>query len=118
MGLNNAGQLIARSWAGNGNTVIVMGSSLPLHSWTHVVSTYSFSAGLRLYVNGSLCNSSSSFAFVGSGGPNYIFVGSARAATNSSWWPEIAGQYSGAVDELQVYSRELTANEVNELANA
>ena len=118
MGLNNAGQLITRSWAGSGYTVIVMGPSVPLHSWTHVVSTYSVSAGLRLYVNGSLCNCSSPFTFVGSGGPNHIFVGSARAATTSSWWPEIAGQYSGAVDELQVYSRELTANEVNELASA
>ena len=94
-----------------------MGPLVPLRSWTHVVLSYSFASSLRLCVNGSLCNSSSSFAFVGSGGPNYIFVGSARAATNSSPWPEIAGQYSGAVDELQVYSRELTANEVNELAN-
>jgi hypothetical protein len=114
--LNDTGHLAALSWSGSG--MLIMGPVVPANSWTHVVSTYSLTNGMRLYANGSLCSSWNSFPFVGSAVPNYFFVGSSRAFANTTWWPEIAGQYSGAVDELQLYSRELTSNEVNVLANA
>ena len=113
--LSDTGHLSALSWSGSG--MLITCPTVPANSWTHVASTYSLANGMRLYANGSLCSSWPSFPFVASGVANYFFVGSSRALTNTSLWPTLAGQYSGAVDELQVYSRELTASEINVLAN-
>ena len=115
LGLTSGNQLIAASW--NGGVVEVMGPVVPANSWTHVAVTYRVSSGLRVYSNGSLSNTSALFSITGSGTPNYLFVGSSRAAANSTSWTNITGQYSGIVDEFRVYSRELTAGEINALAN-
>ena len=116
IGMDNAGQLTTLSWE-DANFVNVTGPFVSANNWTHVVSTYSLNNGLRLYVNGNLYSSSLPFLYRGSGELNYLLVGSSRAFLSSPWWLEIVGQYSGAVDELQVYSRELTTYEVNRLAN-
>ena len=116
IGMNNVGQITAISWNGS-NSFPAAGPVVPANSWTHVVSTYSVSYGLRLYVNGSLSNASLPFSYQGSWQPNNLIVGTSHAFVNNSWWPQMFGQYSGAVDELQVYSRELTAVEINGLAN-
>ena len=115
LGLSNTSQLIAVSWDGGGHRIF--GPTIPTNSWTHAAITYSSNIGLRLYINGSLYNTSSPFEFHGSITPTYLFVGSSRATAISSWWPDVVGQYWGAVDELQVYSCELTAGEVNAFAN-
>ena len=115
VGLTSGNQLIAASW--NSYAVEVMGPVAPANSWTHVAVTYRDSSGLRLYSNGSLRITSAPFSVVGSGTPNYLFVGSPRAAANSTVWTNITGQYSGIVDEFRVYSRELTAGEIALLAN-
>ena len=115
IGMNDAGQLSALSW--NWGGVRVTGPFIPAYSWTHVVSTYHLTNGLRLYINGSFYNASSPFSFHGSQVTNYLCVGSSRLANNDSLWVDIVGQYSGAVDELQVYSRELTGGEINALTN-
>ena len=115
LGLNDDGQLVAVSWGGA--VVKVTGPIIPANSWTHVASTYNLTHGLRLYTNGSLHNLSSAFSFQASGAPNYLLVGSPRAAIHFPWWSDITGQYTGAVDEFQVYSRELTAPEISVLAN-
>ena len=96
--------------------VLVTGPVIPTNSWTHAAVTYSLAHGLRLYANGSLSNFSSPFSFNASGTPNYLLVGSPRADMYASW-SDINGQYSGAVDELQVYSRELSASEISISAN-
>ena len=115
IGLNSAGQLAIYSWS---NAVMqVMGPVVSANSWTHVVSTYSPNHGLRLYVNGSLYNSSPPFAFVASGVSNYLLVGSPHMGTFCAVCGYFNGQYSGAIDELRVYSRELGADEINILAN-
>ena len=114
IGLNNAGQLVAVSWSGT--VVRVMGPVVPANSWTHVVSTYSRAHGLQIYSNGTAYNSSSPFSFQASGVPNYLFVGSPRAGIDCRSLTDISGQYSGAVDELQVYSRELSSADINILA--
>ena len=94
-----------------------MGPVVPADSWTHVAVTYHLDHGLRLYTNGSLYNASDPISFVASSKPNYLFVGSPLKCGDYLWWSEIKGQYWGAVEELQVYSRELTADEINVLAN-
>ena len=115
IGLSITNQLVTTSWDGFG--VEVRGPVIVANSWTHVVSTYSLTNGLRLYANGSLCNSSSPFSFHGNEVPNYVSVGSSRAAGVAAWGLDVTGQYSGVVDELRVYSRELTGCEINVLAN-
>ena len=115
IGLSNTYQLISTSYDGVG--VQVTGPVVSVNTWTHVVSTYSQTNGLRLYANGSLYNSSSPFSFHGSGAPNYLFVGSSRAAVAAAWEVDVIGQFVGVVDELRVYSRELTGCEINALAN-
>ena len=116
IGMNNAGQLTALSWDGS-YYVKVTSPFVSANSWTHVASTYSLTDGLRLYVNGSFSNASVPFLYEGSWEPNNLIVGSPRAFIYSTWWPQMVGQYSGAFDELQVYSRELNAGEINALAN-
>ena len=115
VGLSNTNQLVTTSWDGVG--VEVRGPVILANSWTHAAVTYSLTNGLRLYTNGSLCNSSSPFSFHGSEVPNYLSVGSSRAAVVASWGLDVTGQYSGVVDELRVYSRELSGCEINILAN-
>ena len=94
-----------------------MGPVVFANSWTHIATTYSPANGLRLYVNGSLYNASLPFAFLGSHAPTYVFVGSSREAYSNPWFQDIVGQYSGVVDELRVYSRQLSPTDVLNLAN-
>ena len=115
IGLTNTSQLTTTSWSGAAVTVV--GPVVPANSWTHAAVTYSSANGLRLYANGSLSSVSSPFSFQASGTPNYLFVGSPRSAISFPWWCDSDGQYSGAVDELQVYSRELNAGDILQLAN-
>ena len=115
LGLNDDRRLVTVSWSGA--VVKVIGPVIPVNIWTHVTSTYNLTYGLRLYANGSRCNVSSAFSFQASGTPNYLFVDSPRAGIHFPWWSDITGQYSGAVNELHIYSRELTAPEISDMAN-
>ena len=113
LGLRSSGQLIARSYSGT--LVSVTGPILSANSWTHVAMTYNRSNGLRLYVNGTLYNSSIPFAYYGSGSPNYLFLGS---SLNMTFCSGASGQYVGILDEFRVYSRELTAYDVYTLSHS
>ena len=115
IGLTSTNQLVAISW--DGALVKVSGPVVPTNSWTHVVSTYSPTHDLRLYTNGSLWNASVACSFNASGTPNHLFIGSPRAGINCGSLAGITGQYSGAVDELQVFSRELSSADILQLAN-
>ena len=70
------------------SAVGIVGPVIPVSNSTDVAVTYSAESGMSLYINGTLNNSLASFSFV-----------------------------SGAVDELRVYSRELSADQVAFLAN-
>ena len=108
-------QLASHSW--NGSIVTVTGPVILTDDWTHAAVTYSVSSGLKLYVNGTLSNASAPFLYSQSGVPMYRFLGS---SLSSQWWGTATNNsepFSGAVDELRVYSRELTAVDVGLLAN-
>ena len=111
LGLSAAGQLIAFSY--DNTEVSVAGPMLPLNSWTHAAVTYSMSNGLRLYVNGTLQNSTIPFAYTASGRSNYLFLGS---SLNGTLCIGIEGQFVGALDEFRLYSRELTVSDVQILS--
>jgi len=76
-------------------------AQLALGTWTHLAATYNGSA-LTLYVNGA---ATASAAASGSIATN---TGALRIGGNSIW-----GEYfNGLIDEVRVYSRALTATEI------
>ncbi len=102
----------------DGNVTAITGHKLPFETWTHVVTSYSAIHGIRLWVNGSLFNSSGLFTYASSNASNTITLGSSLAGTSlCTTGPIRMGQFYGMMDELRVYSRELNACDVNALAN-
>ena len=89
-----------------------------MSTWTHVVTSYSNISGVRLWVNGSLVNSSGPFAYAPSNNYNSITLGSSLQGTSRcSSYPVNIGQFYGMMDELRIYSRELEDYDVYKLAN-
>jgi len=107
---------VGQNW--NNSTVSIIGPTLPLEVWTHIVTSYSITNGVRLWVNGTFVNSSGPFAYISSGVPNTITLGSSLAGTSLCHvGPVEKGQFYGMMDELRVYSRELNESDVYALAN-
>lgn len=98
---------------------------MSVNVWTHIVVTYSSTNGMALYTNGTLQDLSSPF---GSFPTNpyttapYMTVGNPR--TNGSMpgctinSPSLSpAAYRGYIDDLRMYSRELTVNDICSLFN-
>ena len=117
MGLTSAGNIAINSW--NGTNVAITGPVVPLLAWTHVVATYSLSNGEKLYVNGAQYGAASAlYVFQAGGMPMTLTVGSSLLGTGvCNTGTILMGQFHGSLDEFQVYARELSAAEVNVLAN-
>ena len=115
LGLTSAGQLSASS--NELNVFSLVGPVVPTRSWTHAAVTYNSANGIRLYVNGTLSSTSASLPFNPGGQPMHLFVGSPSSGITAVAGYINSGPYSGAVDELRVYSRELSDGEVAALAN-
>lgn len=79
--------------------------SLSLNTWQHVVATYN-GAEIRLYLNGQLVGSPSACT-TGAAINNNAFLIGARATDTA--------KFSGRLDELRIYSRALTAEEISGL---
>ncbi|CAF0849601.1 unnamed protein product [Adineta steineri] len=116
IGFHSSGKLIAQVY--NSATVAVIGPTINLNVWTHVVETYSTTNGVTLYINGTLFGSTGATSYTASGVTDYIHLayygtqGSPCAAGNIN-----PGQFMGAIDEFRVYNRELTSLDVSALAN-
>ena len=115
LGLTNTSRLM--SYSSNGSAISVTGPVVSANSWSHVAVTYSSTNGLRMYVNGTLFNSSAPFVFMPSGTPMYLFAGNPGPSIACGSILNVCGSYSGAVDELRVYSRQLTFADIVALAN-
>ena len=116
LGVTSAGELVSHSW--DGDVVSVVGPVAPANSWTHVAVTYSHTNGLHLYVNGTFSNASMPFSFRSSSEPLYLFLGSPDLGAICNQTFNSCGPYVGALDEFQLYSRELGATDVIALANS
>jgi fibronectin type 3 domain-containing protein len=92
----------------NGAEQQALGSAqIPLNAWTHLATTYD-GATLRLYVNGALAGSTAA------SGPMPDSDGPLRIGGNAVW-----GEYfDGLIDELRIYSRALSATEIQGDMNA
>ena len=137
LGFSSSGQLAGRlydSWSYSclvnsvteyncRGTVTVSGPIMPVNSWTHIVLTYSNDNGMALYTNGTLQGVTDGFSSF-SPTPNdydnlrpYFTVGNMRKSGGPpaclSGSPAIAtATYKGLIDELRIYSRELTQTEI------
>lgn len=114
IGLSSSGQIVVAFWNGNGDEIV--GPILAANVWTHVVSTYSVSYGLRLYVNGTLVGSTFSTTYSTPDQANFLTLDFPFAGRPCSTISISSGSYSGYLDEFRVYSRELTAADISILA--
>lgn len=90
-------------------------SALSSNTWTHVAQTFSAANGNRLYINGTLVTTVSSPSGTGVG--PYVFIGTSLPGSQPCNHGVIAnGQFNGSIDEFRVFGRELTADDVCQLA--
>ena len=76
MGFSSTGQIIATGW--NASPQQVIGPILPAKTWTNVISTYSITNGVRLYVNGTLISSTGGMIYLASGLVNILTLANPR----------------------------------------
>jgi len=87
-------------------------SALVTGSWCHVVAVLDISeAEVNIYVNGSSIGSGMGSKTSIHNGPSNFNLGNARN------YPQYAGSYHGLLDDVGIWSRKLTADEVNYLYN-
>lgn len=116
MGFDSSNRLIVQVC--NGIAVSVVGPTLTLNVWTHVVQTFSTTNGVTLYVNAAQVGTTGTTSYTASGVSNYILLGHYGSSGSSCAAGSVsAGQFTGAIDEFRIYSRELSASDVCVLAN-
>ena len=119
LGLTSSNRVAAQTRSANG-TVSVTGPLMSAHQWIHLAQTYSPVNGLSLYINGSLYNRSMPFDSISSGTPLILTVGNSLADGNKTACSNVnieTGQFYGSIDDVRVFSRELTPNDVKYLSN-
>lgn len=112
MGLTTAGQVAIRT---NGANTHITGPFLTTLQWTHVVYAYSLANGPSLYFNGVLYMTGGTGSFSSSGTIEWLTFGYNFGLCTPT--PQNGGYYFGAMDEIYVFRRELSAGEINALAN-
>jgi hypothetical protein len=100
----------------NNNGIISISGSFPIIStWSHIVQTWSSTNGLRLYINNILVASSVTLAttYTASGVSNYLTLGnSLNGGTCGQGQIGSLTPYQGAIDDVRVYSRELSTADI------
>jgi Concanavalin A-like lectin/glucanases superfamily len=85
----------------SGDKAVVGPGVLPLNTWSHLAMTYN-GATMRLYVNGVLVSSRAQT------GNTVVSAGAVQIGGNTVW-----GEFfSGAIDEVRIYKRALSATEI------
>jgi len=92
-----------------GGNIISNSNSWAAGQWYHVVGTFDSSVGMKMYINNVLQNSTSSVTTRG-GAPysTKLYIG---AHTNGIRF------FGGLIDDVRIYNRALTANDVSTLYN-
>jgi hypothetical protein len=120
IGFSNTGLLTIQTLSSNGTyAASLINGTLPLNIWTHVSMTYSTTNGIQLFVNGSLVNINNTYIdYSASGEFCTIVVGTCLQPNTCAAYETkiVPSQFEGMVDELKIFSRELSANEIEQLA--
>jgi hypothetical protein len=112
IGLTASGNVEIQIHNNTGN-VVLTGPVMPTGIWNHVVYTFSTTNGIRLYVNGTLYGSIAT-TYVASGAADTLIFGNPLSGVScGSSMPN--KQFYGSIDEVRLYSRELTTTEVSQL---
>jgi hypothetical protein len=120
IGFNSNGHLTIQTLGSSGiYTASLINETLSLNTWTHVGMTYSTSNGIRLFVNGLLENSNNaSCDYSASDEMSTITIGTClqlnMCAVNQTII--VPSQFRGKIDELKIYSRDLSESEIYQLA--
>ncbi|CAF1157092.1 unnamed protein product [Adineta steineri] len=115
IGLSSSGQIVVQIY--NGGVPAITGPVLTVGQWFHIVETYSKLNGLRLYVNGILYEQISTSPYIGSGVPMIFTLGQPLNGVGCSNNNIHVNYYQGDIDELYIYSRELSQADITALAN-
>ena len=109
LGFSTSGYMIAQI---SGATL--MGPMFSLNVWTHVVYTYSVTNGIHLYTNGTMIGSSG--GNIQREGPNlpvYLTIGNGLSGLGNCSFGNISSDpFNGVIDELHIYSREISASDI------
>ena len=113
MGLTTNASVVAQIY--NGTVSSLLGRSLSLNQWSHVVQTWSTNNGLRLYVNKKKSSLSSATSFTASNASStYIML--AGTPSNFGLCPQgllnLSIPFRGDIDDFRVYNRELSSDDV------
>jgi hypothetical protein len=105
--ISNTGDINFQVKDSSNNSVFNISTNLPLNVWHHICGvTAPFGEAAKLYTDGSLKNYATAASV-------WAFNGQAVRVADSTdiWW----GQYAGKIDEVRVYNRALSADEVAKL---
>ena len=94
------------------NTAISAGGITP-GQWAHVCAVRQSSGNTTLYVNGAQSGAANQFA----GTPVNNYGGVPLTQTTIGADPNGSAAFTGSIDDVRIYNRELPANEVQELYN-
>lgn len=116
LGFMSNGTIVAQVLTINRNIAAVTGPLLPVSSlWIAVAQTWSSTNGLKLYINNALVGSITASTFLGSEtASNYLTLGNCLNGCKTCFNGLIdqPGSFTGAIDDLRVFSRELNSNDV------
>ena len=82
--------------------------SITLNTWQHVCGTRNSTGNANLYVNGVLSGDANQDSGTPESGTTNLFIGSNSAGTRG---------FNGTIDDLLIFSKELTATEISEIYN-
>jgi hypothetical protein len=112
IGLTTNGSITIQIYNGASN-IVLTGPVMLIGIWNHVVYTFSPTNGIRLYINGTIYGSDAT-TYSASGVADTLIFGNPLSGTGcGSSLPN--KQFYGSIDEVRLYSRELTANEILQL---
>ena len=98
----------ALSWAAS-NATITLGK------WAHVAATWDSATGIKVYINGALSGSlDQAVGTFTSTDSDYIGIGASNADEAGEAWYA----FRGDIDEVQVFTRALSAGEINGIYTA
>ncbi len=119
IGFNSGGRLVVQTLSINGiYSAAFKNRTLSLNQWTYISMTYSTTNGIRLFVNGSLVSGNVTFNdYAASGNMSTITIGTCLQpnACAANQTRIVLSQFRGEIDELKIFSRELSTSEVYQL---
>ncbi len=109
LALNN-GVFSATGWDNSGVVHATDSTQIQPNQWYQVITTWDPSNGLRLFVNGTLVQSTPQPDYAASGSPMYFSAGLANVGCSGN-----EGFLDGSVDDARLYSSVLTPTDVQNI---